>query len=78
MASNLYGEFSSLNTKFKVWHLHHRDYAFVFCSGLLQYQFPNYNSPHVIPQHALDSEKEKYLAANTEIGRFCTNLNAYT
>jgi len=27
--------------------------------------------------HALDSEKEKYLVANTKIGIFCTNLNCY-
>jgi hypothetical protein len=78
MASNLYGELSSSNTKFKVWHPRHHDYAFVVCSRLLQYQFPSYSSPHVTPQHALDLEKEKYLIANTEIGRFCTNVNAYT
>ncbi len=74
MASNLCGEFSSLNTKFKVWHPCHHDYAFVIFSGLLQYQFPNYSSSHVTPQYALNSKKEKYLVVNTKIGKFCTKL----
>jgi hypothetical protein len=36
------------------------------------------SSPHLMFQCPLDLENEKYLVANIEIGRFCTNLNVYT
>jgi hypothetical protein len=78
MALNLCGEFSNLNTKFRVWHPCHHDYGFATCPRLLQYQFTSYKSPYVTLERTLNLKNEKYLVATTKIDRFCINLNVYT